>query len=86
MYDNQTESLWLQVKRRAVAGPFTGAKLKRLPFTFTSWEKWRKRYPNTKVLSLETGHIRDYSNDPYEEYYESKKGLFSFLKPGPGGK
>jgi hypothetical protein len=86
MYDHQTESLWLQVKRRAVTGPMTGAKLKRLPSTITSWEKWRKRYPTTKVLSLKTGHMRDYSNDPYEEYYKSRKGLFSFLKPGPGAK
>ena len=84
MYDHQTESLWLQVKRRAVAGPMTGAKLKRLPSNITSWEKWRKSYPQTKVLSLKTGHIRDYSNDPYKDYYQSRRGLFSFLKPGPG--
>jgi hypothetical protein len=86
MYDHQTESLWLQVKRRAVTGPMTGAKLKRLPSTVTSWEKWRKRNPQTKVLSLKTGHVRDYSKDPYADYYQSRKGLFSFLKPGPGAK
>jgi len=86
MYDHQTESLWLQVKRRAVTGPMTGAKLQRLPSTITSWEKWQKRHPKTKVLSLRTGHIRDYSNDPYTDYYKSRRGLFSFLKPGPGAK
>ncbi len=86
MYDHQTESLWLQVKRRAVAGPMTGAKLKRLSSTVTSWEKWRKKYPQTKVLSLKTGYSRDYSNDPYADYYQSRRGLFSFLKPGPGAK
>ena len=84
MYDHQTESLWLQVKRRAVTGPMTGAKLKRLPSTITSWEKWRNQYPQTQVLSLKTGYMRDYSTDPYEDYYQSKRGLFSFLKPGPG--
>ena len=83
MYDHQTESLWLQVKRRAVTGPMTGAKLKRLPSTVTSWEKWRTRYPQTEVLSLKTGYVRDYSNDPYADYYQSRSGLFSFLKPGP---
>ena len=86
MYDHQTESLWLQVKRRAVTGPMTGAKLKRLPSTVTSWKKWRTKHPQTEVLSLATGYLRDYNNDPYEEYYESKKGLFSFLRPGPGAK
>ena len=86
MYDHQTESLWLQVKRKAVTGPMTGAKLKRLSSTITSWEKWRRRYPQTKVLSIKTGYSRDYSNDPYAEYYQSRRGLFSFLKPGPGAK
>ena len=84
MYDHQTESLWLQVKRKAVTGPMTGKKLKRLSSTVTSWEKWRKKYPQTKVLSLKTGHSRDYSSDPYADYYKSRRGLFSFLKPGPG--
>jgi len=84
MYDHQTESLWLQVKRRAVTGPMTGTKLKRLASTVTSWEKWRKSYPETRVLSLNTGHERDYAHDPYEDYYQSRRGFFSFLKPGPG--
>ena len=84
MYDRQTESLWLQVKREAVTGPLTGTKLKKLPSTITTWKKWRKRYPDTEVLSPETGYRRDYENDPYAEYYKSKKGLFSFLKTGPG--
>lgn len=86
MYDHQTESLWLQVKRKAVTGPMTGAKLKRLSSTITSWEKWRKRYPQTKVLSIKTGYSRNYSSDPYAEYYQSRKGLFSFLKPGTGAR
>ena len=86
MYDHQTESLWLQVRRRAVTGPMTGTKLKRLPSTVTSWKKWRRKHPQTEVLSLKTGYLRDYNRDPYEEYYESKKGLFSFLRPGPGAR
>ena len=84
MYDHQTESLWLQVKREAVTGPLTGTKLKKLPSSITSGKKWRKRHPQTAVLSLDTGHRRDYENDPYEEYYTSRRGLFSFLQPGPG--
>src|SRR5690606_8984361 len=26
----------------------------------TSWGEWSARYPNTRVLSLDTGHVRDY--------------------------
>jgi hypothetical protein len=84
MYDHQTESLWLQVKRQAVAGPLTGVELKKLASTITSWEKWLKRYPDTKVLSVKTGYARDYSTDPYSDYYKNRRGFFPFLKPGPG--
>ena len=84
MYDRQTESLWLQVKREAVTGPLSGTKLKKLPSVITSWKKWRRRHPQTAVLSPATGYSRDYENDPYAEYYKSRTGLFSFLKPGPG--
>jgi len=85
MYDHQTESLWLQVKREAVTGPMTGTPLRTLPSAVTSWSKWRKKYPATQVMSLETGYGRDYTRDPYESYYRSRKGLFSrFFTPGPG--
>jgi hypothetical protein len=84
MYDHQTESLWSQVLRQAVTGSKTGTLLEVLPSTVTTWGKWKKKYPNTEVLSLETGHKRDYTIDPYENYYKQKKGFFSFFKPGPG--
>jgi hypothetical protein len=79
MYDHQTESLWLQVRRAAVTGPMTGTKLKVIPSSVTTWDKWRKKHPETQVLSLETGHQRDYSRDPYEDYYKNRRGLFARL-------
>lgn len=86
MYDHQTSSLWSQIRQEAVTGPTTGAKLNVLPSTMTTWEKWKKRFPETEVLSLNTGHSRNYDRDPYEDYYKNKRGLLSFLKKGPGGK
>lgn len=83
MYDHQTESLWSQVLQEAVAGPMTGTALKTMKSTLTSWKKWRRRFPETLVLSKETGFDRNYSRDPYEKYYQSKRGLFGFLRPGP---
>jgi len=85
MYDQQTESLWLQVKRRAVTGPMTGTKLSILPSTITTWKKWKTKHPDTTVLSFDTGHSRNYSRDPYEDYYRQRRGMFrSFFKAGPG--
>ncbi len=80
MYDHQSESLWSQVKNQAVTGPMTGTRLEVLPSTLTTWENWRKRHPQTEVLSLDTGHVRDYSRDPYENYYRSRGGLFGFFR------
>jgi hypothetical protein len=84
MYDRQTESLWSQVLRRAVTGPMTDTSLPALPSTLTTWKRWKKRHPDTVVLSLETGHRRDYSRDPYESYYASRRGFFSRFLGGPG--
>ena len=85
MYDNQTESLWLQVKRQAVTGPMTGTKLSLFPSTITTWKKWKTKHPDTTVLSFDTGHSRNYSRDPYESYYRERRGMFrSFFKAGPG--
>jgi hypothetical protein len=84
MYDLQTESLWSQVLQRSVTGRMTGAKLTRLPSTLTTWGKWRQEHPESDVLTPATGHVRDYSRDPYEDYYKSRSGLFGFLKGGPG--
>lgn len=85
MYDHQTESLWLQVKRRSVTGPMTGTKLSTFPSSITTWGKWKKKHPDTTVLSFDTGHNRNYSRDPYEDYYRERRGIFSsFFKAGPG--
>ena len=77
MYDHQTESLWSQVKRAAVTGPMTRTKLKVLPSSLTTWEKWAKRHPDSQVLSFKTGYSRDYDRDPYGLY--RRMGWRSFL-------
>jgi hypothetical protein len=80
MYDHQTESLWLQVKHEAVTGPMTGARLKVLPSTVTTWEKWKRTHPETTVLSMNTGYSRDYTRDPYADYYRSSRTIFDFVR------
>lgn len=79
MYDRQTDSLWSQVRCQAVTGIMAGKKLEVLPSTLTTWEKWLKKHPETEVLSLDTGFDRDYSKDPYADYYATPKSFFSFF-------
>ena len=83
MYDHQTESLWSQVLRKAITGPLSGTRLEVIPSTVTRWDKWRQQHPGTEVLSFETGYSRDYSVDPYGDYYASKRGFSSLFGSGP---
>jgi hypothetical protein len=84
MYDRATHSLWQQFTGRPVVGPLTGSgiELKTLPVTITTWQEWRARHPDTKVLSLDTGYDRSYvRGEPYGDYFASPDLMFPMLVP-----
>jgi len=76
LYDRESESLWSQMMSEAVSGPLKGEKLVAMPTANTTWIEWMNRYPNSLVLSEETGHNRDYSRTPYAGYDESQQIYF----------
>ena len=78
MYDRggQPESLWSQVLGAGVSGPAAGKRLTALPVELTTWRDWSERYPQTSVLSAETGHPRDYRSNPYDGYLTSPGVMF----------
>src|SRR3990167_4597489 len=71
MYDRKTNSYWLQTPGKAVVGELTGKIMKRLPSDVSTYGDWKASYPNTQVLSKNTGHLSSYNYDPYEDYYSS---------------
>lgn len=75
LYDRETLSLWSQISGEAISGSQKGARFDLIPVTHTSWSAWKKRYPETQVLSEETGYRRDYNRDPYAGY-ETQEGLY----------
>lgn len=82
MFDRQTDSLWNQFTGRPVSGPLRGSgiELRIRPVTITSWSAWRATHPRTTVLSLDTGHDRDYgSGVVYREYFASPGLMFPTL-------
>jgi len=79
LYDRRTESLWSQILSQAVAGKMIGKKLRMLPLLQTSWGEWKKLYPNTQVLSQNTGFSRDYKRNPYAGY-ETAEGIYFPIK------
>ena len=89
LYDWQTQGLWYPLGRtqlgvaEPISGPLRGrnAALKQMPGEWMTWAAWRKLWPDTTVLSRDTGYAYDYSFDPYTRvqgpdgrplnYYES---------------
>ncbi|MBM3140119.1 MAG: DUF3179 domain-containing protein, partial [Chloroflexi bacterium] len=63
LYDDLTKSLWDPVAGAAIAGPLaaSGVRLEPLPLLRTTWREWAERHPGTRVVSLDTGHVRDYA-------------------------
>ncbi len=83
MYDHRTDSLWSQVSMEAIAGPLTGVKLTPLYLVHTTWDDWRREYPETVVLSTSTGYVRDYSRDPYDGYAQRRDLMFDITHFDP---
>ena len=82
MFDRETDSLWNQFTGEPVAGSLvdSGIKLKIRPVAITDWASWKEAHPTTKVLSLETGHLRNYgSGVVYQDYFSSPDLMFPAL-------
>jgi hypothetical protein len=76
MYDRQTQSLWSQIGAHAVSGSLQGTRLELVPSRLEPWSSWRRRHPDSSVLSKRTGHERDYDRTPYAGYSESERLYF----------
>jgi len=83
MYDKATQSMWSTLEGEPVIGPLVGKgiKLDYLSVVTTTWGEWKKRHPNTKVLSLNTGHRRDYRDGvAYKDYFATDELMFTVPK------
>ena len=82
MFDRETHSLWNQYTGKPVVGPLvnSGIELKQRPVVITTWDSWKTSHPGTRVLSLRTGHRRDYgSGVVYNDYFASPELMFPAL-------
>jgi len=76
MYDRNSNSLWSQALGQAIVGKQAGLKLDRIPFDVAFWREWKQLYPDTNVLSRDTGSSRPYGADPYRSYYSNNDLFF----------
>lgn len=80
MYDQATQSLWNTLWGRPVIGPLVGQgiELEALSVVTTTWGEWRRRHPETRVLSFDTGHRRDYGEGvAYRDYFATDELMFT---------
>ncbi len=79
MYDKATQSLWSTTRGTPVLGPLVdkGIALDYESVVTTTWGEWKKRHPKTTVLSLNTGHRRDYGEGvAYNSYFGTDELMF----------
>lgn len=83
MFDEETASLWSTLEGRPVVGELVGRglQLNSRPVVTTTWGEWRAEHPDTTVLSLDTGHQRDYAEGAAYRDYFSHDDLY-FQVPG----
>ena len=80
MYDHATKSMWSTIQGKPVIGPLVGKGIQ-LPVhhvVTTDWQTWKKMHPDTRVLSLKTGHRRDYGEGvAYRKYFATDQLMFT---------
>jgi hypothetical protein len=79
MFDSQSSTLWSQILGEANIGTLTNAKLLKYPAQVISFDEFRASYPNSLVLSRETGFSRPYGNNPYPGYDDISSPAFLFI-------
>lgn len=80
MYDRNTRTLWNQFSGKPAWGPLVGQniRLKVLPVVVTTWGDWYSRNPETTLLSINTGFVRDYGPGvAYRDYFNSPLTWFN---------
>lgn len=86
MYDRASDSHWSQIAGVAIDGPAKGRSLEEVRVIWTTWARWQARHPQTRVLTRETGALRNYNRDPYgsylplQGYYAEPKVMFPLMQ------
>lgn len=67
-YDRTTNSLWSQLGLLCITGNLIGQRPELVTVLETTWGVWKTMYPQTNVLTTETGFDRNYGVYPYGDY------------------
>ena len=80
MYDRQTETWWQQAIGEGIVGEYAGRKLRFISSPVVDWKTLKAQYPDARVLSRNTGHRRNYGDNPYVGYDTKKSPIPAFFR------
>lgn len=75
-YDRTTDSNWSQMGLKCVNGPLLGTRIETYQMLETTWGTWKNLFPNSQVVTANTGFSRDYNRYPYGSYKTNEGLLF----------
>ncbi|WP_373495056.1 DUF3179 domain-containing protein [Aquiflexum sp.] len=75
-YDRKTDTNWSQLALLAVNGQLVGESPTVINLVETTWKTWKEMYPQTRVVSTNTGHNRNYQQFPYGDYKTNNNAIF----------
>ncbi len=78
MYDRLQENYWQQETGVAIVGEAAerNEELVRVPMIVDTWSEWKQKFPDSEILSRETGFTRDYNIYPYGTYEQDGEIYF----------
>jgi len=76
-YDRATDSNYSQFRLDCVNGDRIGEKVGLYQVFETDWKTWKAFFPDSRVVTTETGANRNYGNYPYGSYRTSESLIFS---------
>jgi len=82
LHDRETGSWWSQMLEMGINSVKRLEIPERLQVIETTWGTWREMYPQTTLLTEETGHDRPYGRTPYPGYKLSSGLLFNVNNEG----
>ena len=68
LYDRATDSNWSQILQQCVNGESIGDKPENFMVIETNWKTWKDSFPNSLVLTEDTGFSKPYGTYPYGPY------------------
>ena len=80
-YDRTTDSYWSQISLKCINGTLKGSNASTYRLLETTWKLWKEMFPNSKVLSENTGYDRNYDTYPYGNYRTNDDALLFPVSP-----